>query len=43
VKDLLFKQGIEAAPGTPEEFGTYMKSEIAKWRKVVQASGATPN
>ncbi len=43
VKELLFKQGIEAAPGTPEEFGAYMKSEIAKWRKVVQASGATPN
>jgi tripartite-type tricarboxylate transporter receptor subunit TctC len=43
VKDSLFKQGIEAAPGTPEEFGAYMKSEIAKWRKVVQASGATPN
>ncbi len=43
VRELLFKQGIEAAPGTPEEFGAYMKSEIAKWRKVVQASGATPN
>jgi tripartite-type tricarboxylate transporter receptor subunit TctC len=43
VRDLLFKQGIEAAPGTPEEFGAYMKSEMAKWRKVVQASGATAN
>lgn len=43
VKDALFKQGIEAAPGTPEEFGAYMKSEIAKWRRVVQTSGATPN
>jgi len=43
VKDLLFKQGIEAAAGTPEEFGAYMKSEITKWRRVVQSSGATPN
>jgi tripartite-type tricarboxylate transporter receptor subunit TctC len=43
VRDMLFKQGIEAAPGTPEEFGAYMKSEIAKWQKVIQASGATPN
>ena len=43
VKETLFKQGIEAAPGTPEEFGTYMKAEIAKWSKVVQASGATAN
>lgn len=43
VKESLFKQGIEAAPGTPEEFGAYMKSEIAKWRRVVQVSGATPN
>jgi tripartite-type tricarboxylate transporter receptor subunit TctC len=42
VKDSLFKQGIEAAPGTPEEFGAYMKSEIAKWNKVVKASGAQP-
>ena len=42
VKDSLFKQGIEAAPGTPEEFGAYMKSEIAKWSKVVKASGARP-
>ena len=43
VRESLFKQGIEAAPGTPEEFGAYMKSEIAKWRRVVQVSGATPN
>lgn len=43
VKETLFKQGIEAAPGTPEEFGAYIKSEIAKWNKVVQASGAKAN
>ena len=43
VKDTLFKQGIEAAPGTPEEFGAYIKSEISKWHKVVLASGAKAN
>lgn len=40
VKDLMVKQGLDPAPSTPEEFGAYMRSEIAKWRKVVQASGA---
>src|SRR5258706_10567486 len=38
VKETLFKQGIEAAPGTPEEFGAYIKSEITKWSQVVKAS-----
>lgn len=43
IKDSLFKQGIEAAPSTPEEFGAYMKAEIAKWSRVVKASGAKAN
>jgi tripartite-type tricarboxylate transporter receptor subunit TctC len=40
VKDVMLKQGLDPAPSTPDEFGAYIKSEIAKWRKVVQASGA---
>lgn len=40
VKDFLFNQGLDPAPGTPEQFGTYIKSEIAKWAKVVKDSGA---
>jgi len=40
VKDLLFKQGLDAAPGTPEAFGAYIKSETTKWAKVIKASGA---
>ena len=40
VKEALFRQGIEAAPSTPEDFAAYMKTEIAKWSKVVKASGA---
>ena len=40
VRDVMMKQGLDPAPSTPEEFGAYIRSEIAKWRKVVQASGA---
>jgi tripartite-type tricarboxylate transporter receptor subunit TctC len=43
IKEFLFKQGLDAAPGTPEEFGAYMKSEMAKWAKVIKASGVKVN
>lgn len=39
VRDFLFKQGIETAPGTPEQFAKYMKSEQAKWTRVIKAAG----
>ncbi|HZN27475.1 MAG TPA: tripartite tricarboxylate transporter substrate binding protein, partial [Burkholderiales bacterium] len=42
IKDILFKQGLDAAPGTPDAFGAYIKSETAKWAKVIKASGAKP-
>jgi tripartite-type tricarboxylate transporter receptor subunit TctC len=40
VKEILFKQGLDAAPSTPQEFGAYIKTETVKWAKVVKASGA---
>jgi len=40
VKTFLFNQGLDAAPSTPEEFGAYIRSERAKWAKIVKASGA---
>ncbi len=40
VKDFLFLQGLDPAPGTPEQFGAYIKSEMTKWSKVVKDSGA---
>ena len=40
VKDSLFRQGLDASPSTPEEFTAYIKSETAKWAKVVKLSGA---
>jgi tripartite-type tricarboxylate transporter receptor subunit TctC len=39
IKDFLFKQGLDAAPGTPEQFAKYMRSEYAKWTKVIRAAG----
>ena len=38
-KELLFKQGLDVAPESPEAFGAYIKSEGVKWAKVVKAAG----
>ena len=38
-KDTLAAQGAEAAPGTPEQFGSHVKSELAKWAQVVKTAG----
>ena len=43
IKQYLFSQGLDPAPTTPEEFGAYIKSEMAKWAKVVRAAGASAN
>ena len=42
VKEQFVGQGLEPASSTPREFGAYLRSEVAKWGKVVKASGATP-
>lgn len=39
MKERMSSQGAEAAGNTPEEFGAFIKSEIAKWGKVVRAAG----
>lgn len=39
VKKILFASGLDAAPGTPEAFGAYIKSEKEKWEKVIKAAG----
>lgn len=40
VTQRLAGDGVEAVGTTPEQFGTYLRAEIAKWGKVVKASGA---
>jgi tripartite-type tricarboxylate transporter receptor subunit TctC len=32
--------GVETMPGTPEQFGDFIRTEIVKWAKVVRDSGA---
>ncbi|HXF66747.1 MAG TPA: tripartite tricarboxylate transporter substrate binding protein [Burkholderiales bacterium] len=40
VKERLATLGFEFTPNTPEQFGEYLKREIAKWGQVVRDSGA---
>lgn len=40
IKERFAQQGAIAAPGTQEDFGTWIRNEIAKWAKVVKVSGA---
>jgi len=39
LKEMLFKQGLDAAPESPEAFGAYLRSEMTKWAKVIKAAG----
>jgi tripartite-type tricarboxylate transporter receptor subunit TctC len=39
VQQILTKSGAEEATGSPEEFGRFLKSEVAKWGKVINAAG----
>lgn len=43
VKERFAAEGADTAPNTPQWFAAFMKSETAKWGKVVRASGATAN
>jgi len=40
-QDSLGKQGFDVVASSPSEFATWIRSESAKWSKVVRASGAT--
>ena len=40
VKATLFNQGLDPAPGTPEQFGAYIRAERIKWANVIKESGA---
>ena len=43
VKQKLISQGADPETNTPEEFAKYVKSEMAKWGKVVRDTGASAN
>jgi tripartite-type tricarboxylate transporter receptor subunit TctC len=42
VRKALISQGVEARTSTPEEFGALLKSETAKWGKIVETAGIKP-
>lgn len=42
VKDQFAQHSAEASPSTPEQFGTYIKQEIARWQKVARDAGVKP-
>jgi tripartite-type tricarboxylate transporter receptor subunit TctC len=39
VRDRLIKAGVTVQGSTPEEFGTFMADELARWNKVREAAG----
>ncbi len=42
VKDQFAQHSAEASPSTPEQFGAYIKQEIARWQKVARDAGVKP-
>jgi len=38
-QETFLKQGVAAAPGTPEELGDWVKTELARWTPVIEAAG----
>ena len=42
VREAFLAQGLDPAPSTPQAFAEYIRSEIAKWRKAVQAAAIRP-
>jgi tripartite-type tricarboxylate transporter receptor subunit TctC len=40
VRERFLNGGVEPVGGAPEKFGEHLRTEIAKWGKVVKASGA---
>ena len=42
VSEVLEKQGVEPAPGPPEEVASMIRAEAAKWTKVIRTMGIKP-
>ena len=41
MKERLAALGTEGMPGSAEQFGNFLRTEIVKWGKVIKESGAT--
>jgi tripartite-type tricarboxylate transporter receptor subunit TctC len=41
VKGRLDAMGLETRPGSPAAFAAYLKSEVAKWAKIIRTTGIT--
>ena len=41
LKKKLSDQGADVLGGTPESFGSLIKSDLARWAPIIKASGAT--
>ncbi len=39
VKDRFLKQGVEVQTSTPEQFDAFVRSEVARWAKVIKDAG----
>jgi tripartite-type tricarboxylate transporter receptor subunit TctC len=38
-QETFLKQGVQAAPSTPEELAQWVKTELARWTPIIQAAG----
>lgn len=36
LRDALAKEGVDPNPETSQEFGEYIKSEVARWSKIIK-------
>lgn len=43
IREALLSRGIDPDSSTPEEFTAYIRSETAKWEKVIRAANLKPN
>lgn len=42
VRDQFAQHSAESSPSTPEQFGAYIRQEIARWKKVADDAGVKP-
>ena len=43
MRERMSQIGFDVVASTPEEFGKFMQEEVARWSRVVQRGGITPD